>query len=260
MLTLLSPAKTLDFNFSTSGLPTSTPQFEKELEILLRRCKGLSVESLRELMKLSQPLAELNYERFRRMNLPFTTDNAKPCVLAFHGDVYRGLDATSLSKRDLKWAQGRLRILSGLYGLLRPLDLIQPYRLEMGTRLPNPRGKNLYEFWGTRLVDALNAEHDRRPVKAVLNLASNEYFKAVPAKHLKPPLVTALFQEIRDGKPRTISFSAKRARGLMARFVVENRVQDPDGLKEFAQEGYTYRPELSNQERLLFVRERDWAA
>ncbi len=260
MLTLLSPAKTLDFEFSAEGLPTTSPRFEEDIEVLLRRCKKLTVAKLRELMKLSQPLAELNRQRFRDMALPFTADNSKPCLLVFRGDVYRGLDASSLSKRDLKWAQGRLRIISGLYGILRPLDLMQPYRLEMGTRLPNPRGSNLYDFWGDRLVESLNAEHAERPVKAVLNLASNEYFKAVPEKRLDAPLVTALFQEIRDGKPKTISFSAKRARGLMARFIVRNRIGAPEDLKGFAEEGYSYRPELSREDRLLFVREQNWAA
>jgi cytoplasmic iron level regulating protein YaaA (DUF328/UPF0246 family) len=212
VLTLLSPAKTLDFEFSADGLPTTAPRFEEDIEVLLGRCKKLTVARLRELMKLSQPLAELNRQRFRDM------------------------------------------------ALLRPLDLMQPYRLEMGTRLPNPRGSNLYDFWGDRLVESLNAEHAERPVKAVLNLASNEYFKAVPEKRLDAPLVTALFQEIRDGKPKTISFSAKRARGLMARFIVRNRIGAPEGLKGFAEEGYSFRPELSQEDRLLFVREQSWAA
>jgi len=260
VLTLLSPAKTLDFEFCADGLPTTAPRFEKDIEVLLGRCKKLTVAQLRDMMKLSQPLAELNRERFQEMELPFTDDNSKPSLLAFRGDVYRGLDATSFSKRDLKWAQSRLRIISGLYGILRPLDLMQPYRLEMGTRLANPRGKNLYEFWGSRLVDSLNAEHAERPVKAVLNLASNEYFKAVPAKQLEAPLVTALFQENREGELKTIAFSAKRARGLMAHFIVRNRIDKPEGLKEFAEEGYCFRPELSQQDRLLFVRDRDWAA
>lgn len=260
MLTLLSPAKTLDFEVSAAGLPTTAPRFEEDIDVLLGRCKKLTVAKLRALMKLSRPLAELNRERFQAMSLPFTAANSKPCLLTFRGDVYRGLDAASLSNRDLKWAQSHLRILSGLYGILRPLDLMQPYRLEMGTRLSNPRGKNLYDFWGDRLVESLNAEHAERPVKAVLNLASNEYFKAVPEKRLDAPLVTALFQEIRDGKPKTISFSAKRARGLMARFIVRSRIDAPEGLKDFAEEGYSFRPELSREDRLLFVREQDWAA
>ena len=260
MLILLSPAKTLDCEFSAAGLLTTEPRFARDTEVLLKRCKKLTVAKLRELMKLSQPLAELNRRRFQDLNLPFTPDNATPCVLTFRGDVYRGLDAATLAKRDLQWAQGRLRILSGLYGIMRPLDLMQPYRLEMGTRLDNPRGRNLYDFWGTRLVDSLNAEHAERPVKAVLNLASNEYSKAVPAHELYPPLVTALFQEIRDGRPKTISFSAKRARGLMTRFIIKNRIAAPEGLKDFAEEGYSFRPELSLDDRLLFVREQNWAA
>ena len=260
MLILLSPAKTLKFDVPIDGLPTTEPRFEQDIEILLKRCKQLSIDSLRELMKLSQPLAELNRRRFQEMRLPFTIDNSKPCLLAFGGDVYRGLDAASLSKRDLAWAQRRLRILSGFYGLLRPLDLIQPYRLEMGTRLSNSRGENLYDFWGGRLADSLNAEHAEQPVGFVLNLASNEYSKAVSIKQLKPPLVTALFKEIRAGKPKTISFSAKRARGLMTRFVVRNRVETREGLKEFAEEGYGFREDLSEDDRLLFVRQQNWAA
>ena len=260
MLTLLSPAKTLDFGCSADGLPITEPRFQEDIDVLLARCKKLSVASLRELMKLSQPLASLNRERFQGMELPFTSDNSKPAALVFGGDVYRGLDARSLNKRDLKWAQGRLRILSGFYGLLRPLDLMQPYRLEMGTRLKNARGKNLYEFWGSRITDALNAEHAERRVSAVVNLASNEYFKAVQPKKLEPRLVTAFFKEIRNGETKTISFSAKRARGLMARHIVKSRAKTPDDLKSFAAEGYTFRPEMSDDDRLLFVREQNWAA
>lgn len=254
MLTLLSPAKSLDFSPVREGLPLTEPRFEHDIEVLMKRCKTLSVNSLKKLMSLSQPLAELNRERFQEMALPFTPGNSKPCLLAFQGDVYKGLDAASLNKRDLKYAQNHLRILSGFYGVLRPLDLIQPYRLEMGTRLSTGRGSNLYQFWKSRLVDSLNEEHARRPVKAVLNLASNEYFKAVPAKELEPRLVTAVFQEIRDGQPKTISFKAKRARGLMARFQVKHRIDDPKGLEEFGEEGYEFRSDLSEADRLVFTR------
>ncbi len=256
MLTLLSPAKSLDLSPPPAGLPLSQPRFEKDISVLIKRCKKLSVADLAELMSLSQPLAELNRQRFREMSLPFTPANAKQCVLAFQGDVYKKLDAASLSKRDLKWAQNRVRILSGLYGLLRPLDLIQPYRLEMGTRLANERGKNLYEFWGNKLVDAINAEHAKRRASAALNLASTEYFKAVPVKNLVPPLVTAVFQEIRDGQPKTITFSAKKARGLMTRFLVRNRIDEPAGLEDFAEQGYGFRPDLSAEDRLVFTREK----
>lgn len=259
MLTLLSPAKSLDFTASPIELPATRPQLEDDVAALIRRCKELDVATLRKLMKLSQPLGELNYERFQEMSWPFTEKNAKPSVLAFRGDVYRGLDAATLSKRDLKWAQNRLRILSGLYGVLRPLDLIQPYRLEMGTRLATDRGKNLYAFWGDRITAALNAEHRKRRVKAVLNLASNEYFKAVPTDRLEPRLVTADFKEYRDGKLKIVSFYAKRARGLLARYVIDRRVDDPEDLVDFAAEGYSFDPELSTPDRLLFTRPRDWA-
>lgn len=255
MLTLLSPAKTLDFSAPPAGLPTTTPSLEKDISVLMNRCKKLGARSLRNLMSLSQPLAELNHQRFQEMSLPFTADNSKASVIAFQGDVYKGLDAGSLSEADLGWAQDHLRILSGFYGLLRPLDLMQPYRLEMGTKLSNTRGKNLYAFWGNRLADSLNAELAEHPSSVILNLASNEYSRAVPKKRLTVPLITADFKEIRDGKPKTISFFAKRARGLMARFMVQNQIDEPQGLKDFAEEGYGFRPDLSTDDRLMFTRD-----
>jgi cytoplasmic iron level regulating protein YaaA (DUF328/UPF0246 family) len=259
VLTLLSPAKSLDFDITAAGLRSTEPQFTSDVKQLLTTCRRLEPAELRRLMGISPALAELNYDRFQHMKLPFTEANSKPAVLAFRGDVYRGLQASSLSKRDLNWSQRRLRILSGFYGLLRPLDLIQPYRLEMGTRLENPRGRNLYEFWGGKITEALNAEHRQRRVKAVLNLASNEYFKSVKAADLEPPLVTALFKENREGKLRTISFSAKRARGLLTRFIIDNRIDDPEDLKGFNDEGYSFRPDLSESDTLLFVRDQHWA-
>ena len=254
MLTLLSPAKSLDFSPAPEDLMTTEPRFELDTRLLMKRCKQLGVGSLRELMSLSESLAQLNHDRFQAMGFPFTAENSKPCLLAFQGDVYKRLDAESLSRGDLEWSQDHLRIISGLYGLLRPLDRIQPYRLEMGTRLDNSRGSNLYEFWDDRLVESLNAEHAERPVKAVLNLASNEYVKAVPVKRLVPPMVTAVFQESRDGRLKTIAFNAKKARGLMARFVIQNRVEEPGELKAFAEEGYGFRPDLSTDDRMFFTR------
>lgn len=258
MLTLLSPAKTLDFSVRSEELPVTRPQLEADTAILIDRCKELDAATLQKLMKLSEKLGELTYERFQAMTRPLTLENARPCVLAFQGDVYKGLGAATLSNSDLEWAQDHLRILSGLYGVLRPLDLIQPYRLEMGTRLANERGSDLYAFWGDRLAETLNAEHEKHPVRAVLNLASNEYFKAVKADRLEPPLVTAEFRELRDGEPKMISFYAKRARGLLARFVIDRRIDDPEGLKDFAEEGYSYRSELSDPGRLTFLRDQDW--
>lgn len=254
MLTLLSPAKTLDLSPVTRKLTATEPYFESDVPVLMKRCKKLSVRSLERLMNLSRPLAELNRQRFQDMSWPMDAERTKPCILAFAGDVYRGLDAAALTKRDLEWAQRRLRVLSGFYGLLRPLDRIEPYRLEMGTRLSNTRGKDLYSFWKNRIVDRLNEEHAAGGFAAVLNLASIEYFRAVPAKRLEAPLIEATFKEIRDGQPRTISFFAKRARGLMARYVVKHRVGDPEALKDFSEEGYEYRDDLSTERQWVFAR------
>lgn len=256
MLALLSPAKTLDLSPAPKGLPVTRPAFKKEIGILMRRCKALEVAELRKLMSLSEPLAELNHERFQVMSPRFTVGNSKAALLAFQGDVYRKLDPETLSRPDLLWAQDHLRILSGLYGLLRPLDLMQPYRLEMGTRLATERGSDLYAFWGGRLADALNAEHKKRPVAAVLNLASNEYIKAVPAAKLQMPMITANFQEWRDGKLKTIAFSAKKARGLMARYLIEKRVETPAQLKRFAADGYRFDKDRSTADTFLFTRQR----
>ena len=256
LLALLSPAKTLDTSPAAKDLPVTRPALKKDIGILMRRCKGLEATELRKLMKLSEPLAELNHERFQAMSPRFTLGNSKAALLAFQGDVYRKLDAETLSRPDLLWAQDHLRIISGLYGLLRPLDLMQPYRLEMGTRLATERGKDLYSFWGGRLADALNAEHKKRPLAAVLNLASNEYIKAVPADRLAMPMITANFQEWRDGKLKTISFSAKKARGLMARYLVEKRIEKPHLLKRFARDGYRFDKDRSTADTLLFTRQK----
>ena len=253
MLTIISPAKALDFSPVGNGLAATQPRFVDDTASLLQTCKTLEASDLRKLMSLSDSLAQLNHARFQDMSLPLTPENAKPCVLAFQGDVYKGLDASSLADEDLTWAQDRLRILSGLYGLLRPLDLIQPYRLEMGTKLLNERGKNLYEFWGDRLANALDGE-DADPEMPVLNLASQEYAKAVPPKSLTRPLVAADFKEERNGELKTIGLVAKRARGLMARYVIRNRVESVEELKDFDDEGYGFRPELSSEDRLVFSR------
>jgi cytoplasmic iron level regulating protein YaaA (DUF328/UPF0246 family) len=255
MLTLLSPAKTLDCSPAPEGLPTSQPILERDFALLLRRCKALDVETLQSLMRLSQPLAELTYNRFQEMTTSSTRKNSKACLLAFRGDVYRSLDAPSLSADDLLWAQSRLRIISGLYGVLRPLDLMQPYRLEMGTRLDTERGATLYDFWGDRIAKTLNAEIGKLPTPAILNLASNEYSKAIPAGSIDAPVVNASFKEYRDGALRTIGFFSKQARGLMARYVVENRVEDPRDVTNFDLEGYAFDPELSTDTDLVFTRQ-----
>ncbi len=254
MLILLSPAKTLDFEPSERRVRPSRPRFAGDTRLLLERCRRLDVKTLRQLMKLSEPLAELNHGRFQSMELPHTAKNSKPALLAFRGDVYRKLDAASLEAGDVDWAQERLRILSGFYGMLRPLDLIQPYRLEMGTRLDTERGANLYEFWGERLARRLNRDARAAGADFILNLASNEYVRAVPAAALEVPMVTAVFEEMRDGKPKVIGFSAKRARGLMARWAIRNRVRTRARLRKFAEAGYTFDPDRSERDRLVFLR------
>jgi cytoplasmic iron level regulating protein YaaA (DUF328/UPF0246 family) len=255
MLTLISPAKTLDLSPAPNKPRATQPRFKSDFNILAERCKKLDKAALAKLMKINAPLAELTHQRFQQMSRSFTRKNSKASLLAFQGDVYRGLDAASLEDSDLRWAQDHLRIISGLYGLLRPLDLMQPYRLEMGTRLDNERGKNLYEFWGDKLAKALNSEARKKAAKAILNLASNEYIKAVPASQLDLPMITAHFQEIRDGDLRTIGYSAKRARGLMTRFVIQNRIEKPAELQGFAEEGYEFRADLSSNLDIRFVRQ-----
>jgi hypothetical protein len=257
MLAVLSPAKKLDFSEGWQKLlanPGTAPEFQKDTEILMDTTRALSRSDISRLMSLSESLSSLNYERFQAFAKTGTSGNAKPAVVAFRGDTYVGLDADSLEEADISYAQDHLRILSGLYGLLRPLDLIQPYRLEMGTRLNNPRGGNLYHFWGDRLTEALNrASRDSRS-PAVVNLASSEYFKAVRPKNLKSRLITPVFREEKNGVSKVIGFTAKRARGMMARFMVKNRLTRVEDLRDFGEGGYRFQPQLSNDDMPVFVR------
>ena len=255
MLIVLSPAKTLDFE---SRLPTrrhTQPDMLDASAMLIEQLRGLPASEIGALMDISEPLAELNAARFRDWQPPFTPANARPAALAFAGDVYEGLQAATLGSTGLSWAQSHVRILSGLYGLLRPLDLIQPYRLEMGTRLANPRGRDLYAFWGDRIAQALREALDaqRRPV--LVNLASDEDFRAARADSLGHRVVQPVFQERRGGTWKVVSFSAKRARGLMTRFAAEQRISDPEDLKAFALEGYRHDAAASDERHWLFRRE-----
>lgn len=254
MLTLISPAKALDFSPDARGLAPTQPRFAADTALLVERCKELEEDDLRRLMGLSEPLARLNRARFQEMHPSPAAENAKPCVLAFRGDVYKGLDADSLSADDLAWAQGRLRILSGLYGLLRPLDLIQPYRLEMGTRLANPRGANLYEFWGGRISADLRRTLAGQARPTLVNLASQEYYRAVRPRELDAPVVTPVFKERRNGGCRVIGLFAKKARGMMARYAVKRRLERAEQLLDFAESGYRHAPELSSAAEWVFVR------
>ncbi|MDX1470897.1 MAG: peroxide stress protein YaaA [Flavobacteriaceae bacterium] len=252
MKLVLSPAKTLDYDSKIPTQRTSEPQFLDEAERLNKVLKKKSVRSLAKLMDISRDLSELNYERNQEWSLPFTEDNARPAIYTFAGDVYRGFDAYSLPLDKLTFAQHSVRILSGLYGILRPLDLMQPYRLEMGTSIKVGRNKNLYDFWKKKITKALNDELKNDEV--FVNLARHEYFKSIDKKNLKVPVIDIKFQEHKGDKYTTIAIYSKVARGAMARFIVENEIEDMDGIKAFDYEGYRFTEKLSSENELVFTR------
>ncbi|AWL12880.1 UPF0246 protein [Saliniradius amylolyticus] len=254
MLITLSPAKNLDYDTSPHVSEHSQPELLAQAKELIQVCRDLSPADVASLMKLSDKLAHLNVERYHNFSTPFTPDNAKQAVLAFNGDVYTGLDASSLSAEELDYAQSHLRILSGLYGLLKPLDLMQPYRLEMGTKLANPRGKNLYEFWDDTITQALNHAMSEQGDNILVNLASNEYFKSVNNKTLDGVIITPVFKDEKNGQYKVISFYAKKARGMMARYMIQNRVDSLEDLKGFNLGGYEYNAELSKENEPVFTR------
>jgi uncharacterized protein len=252
MLMVISPAKTLDFDTPpTTDISTQCEFLDRSAD-LIRILRPMSMPQIAKLMDLSDTLASLNVARYESWKRPFTPRNAKQAVLAFNGDVYDGLDAKTLKKTQLNQAQKQLRILSGLYGILRPLDLMQPYRLEMGTALPNPKGKDLYQFWGEELGKALNAELKAHKTKVLVNLASEEYFKAV--KGLDYPVLTPVFQEKKGASYKVVSFSAKRARGMMVRYVLDHKIDRPEDLKEFDTDGYLYDAKASDETTFVFRR------
>ncbi|WP_273146585.1 peroxide stress protein YaaA [Oceanicaulis alexandrii] len=252
MLILLSPAKKLDFT-KRGHAPTATrPALMDRTKELSKTTAKLSASEIKSLMHLSDDLADLNRERFKAFD-PESTEG-RPAAMAFNGEVYSGLDAPSLSPEDLQWAQQRLRILSGLYGALRPLDTIQPYRLEMGTRLKTPKGGNLYDFWGEDIADLLKSDLEGHPSKTVINLASNEYSKAAKLKSLGVPVISVDFKEEKDGQLRALMVYAKKARGMMARWIIENRIEDPKKLPEFNVDGYRFDADGSTESTLLFTR------
>ncbi len=256
MIIVLSPAKSLDYETPAHVKKHTIPDFVDDAAELIDGLRRLSPQQIGSLMSVSDPLAQLNFQRYADWSPKFGTGNAKQAVLAFNGDVYEGFDAKTLSAADLDYAQNHVRVLSGLYGLLRPLDLLQPYRLEMGTRLPNARGKDLYAFWGERITHALNAQlkKNARAARVLVNCASEEYFKSVKPKLLDASVVMPVFQDWKGGRYKIISFHAKRARGLMARYAVENRIGSPEALKEFASEGYAFDADASNDSTYVFRR------
>jgi len=255
MLIVISPAKTLDYETPATTDLHTTPEFLDRSEALIKDLRKLSPPQVSELMGISTKLGDLNFGRYLDWSLPFTPANAKQAVLAFKGDVYTGLQAQTLTKKELKWAQDHLRILSGLYGLLRPLDLMQPYRLEMGTRFGVGKAANLYEFWGDRITESLNEilAKQRKPV--LINLASEEYFKSVRPQKLTADIITPVFKDMKGGKYKIISFYAKKARGMMAGYIIRNQLKDVEDIKQFDSAGYRYNAAMSSAREWVFIRD-----
>ena len=254
MLTLLSPAKSLDFESAWESPQTTQPALLDHAQPLVEQLKQKAPHELSQLMGISDKLASLNAARYQAWAPPFTPDNSKPAVLAFTGDVYTGLDATQLSTEALNFAQEHLRILSGLYGVLRPLDLIQAYRLEMGTKLANPRGKDLYAYWKNAVTSEINETLSSQANKTLVNLASQEYFKSVDTQQLNTRIITPVFKDWKNGQFKIISFYAKKARGLMAQFICEQKIDHPDPLKDFDKEGYEFHSAMSEGDTWVFTR------
>jgi cytoplasmic iron level regulating protein YaaA (DUF328/UPF0246 family) len=253
MLTVISPAKKLDYSSTVEPQAHTQPELLSHAKELLKGLKTLSPQDVCALMGLSDKLGALNYERFQEWRTPFNQKNARQAVLAFKGDVYQGLDAQSMSAGELAWAQDNLRILSGLYGLLRPLDLMQPYRLEMGTKYSNARGNDLYKFWGNIITDEINKVLvGKTPV--LLNLASNEYFKSVQTKDIKGQIISPQFMDKKDDKYKIISFYAKKARGLMSAYIIKNKITVVEKIKGFDSDGYSYNAAMSEGDKWVFTR------
>lgn len=254
MLLVVSPAKNLDYESAVATEKFSQPELLEHSKVLIKKCKTLTPADISSLMSISDKLAGLNAARFGEWATPFTPENARQAILAFNGDVYAGLDANSFNDDDFVFAQQHMRILSGLYGLLRPLDLMQAYRLEMGKKLDNERGSNLYQFWGDIITEHLNDALAAQGDNILINLASNEYFKSVNKKVLKAEIITPAFKDWKNGQFKMISFYAKKARGLMARYIIENQISDVEKLKAFDVAGYQYSAELSKGNDWVFTR------
>jgi cytoplasmic iron level regulating protein YaaA (DUF328/UPF0246 family) len=252
MLIVISPAKTLDFDSDLISKEHTQPRFLEQSQQLINELKILSVADVASLMKLSDKLAGLNMARFQTWALPFGLSNAKQAVLAFKGDVYTGLDADTLDKAGLDFMQQHLRILSGLYGVLKPLDLMQAYRLEMGTKFSNAKGENLYHFWGSQLRESIETELSDG---ILINLASNEYFKALQAKNLNARIITPIFKDWKNGQYKIISFYAKKARGLMSRYIIDHKIEKPEQIQQFDSGGYRFSSDMSKGDDWVFIRD-----
>ena len=252
MKILLSPAKSLDFKSELPTNKTSSICFEKEAQYLNSILKSKNPKELSDLMSISSKIADLNYERNHNWSLPFTQANARQAVYAFSGDVYRGLDAYSIDDSKIDFLQNSVRIISGLYGLIKPLDLIQPYRLEMGTKLAFDSNKNLYDYWRKKITEQLNLELDDK--EPILNLASNEYYKAIDTKVIKSDIYSANFKQLKNGEFKTIAIFSKKARGMMTRFIIDNNISDISDIKSFDYDGYMFNDNLSSEKNLIFTR------
>ncbi|SER02307.1 hypothetical protein SAMN05421690_10064 [Nitrosomonas sp. Nm51] len=260
MIIVISPAKTLDFEAPAGTEKFTIPDFLDDSARLIDQLKKLEPDQIGRLMSISPKLAVLNSNRYFEWKRPFNPDNAKQAVYAFKGDVYTGLDAESLDAQAVDFAQHHLRILSGLYGVLRPLDLIQPYRLEMGTQLTNQRGNNLYAFWGDSLTDAINRQLREQGSNTLINLASQEYFKSINTRKLNAKVISPVFKDEKNGVYKIISFFAKKARGLMSRYIIQNNLMKPEDIKQFDAAGYTFNEAASNDDEWIFMREESAAS
>jgi len=255
MLLVISPAKTLDYQSRVQIKTHTIPDYLDDSQLLIDRARLYSVLDIAELMQVSTKIAELNFERFQSWNRPFTVQNARQAVLAFKGDVYTGLDVDSFTAADFKYAQAHLRILSGLYGLLRPLDLMQPYRMEMGRRIDTERGNNLYQFWHEKITEGLNKQLQRIKSGFLINLASQEYFKSIDSKRLNAEIITPEFRDWKNGQYKMIGVYAKKARGQMSRFVIQNKLTALEAIKDFSADGYQFNEALSSNSKLVFTRD-----
>ena len=254
LVTIISPAKKLDYSPVEKNIDSTIPSLLEHSNELIKDLKSLNPQEVSSLMSLSDKLGALNYERFQEWKTPFTKSNSKQAILAFKGDVYQGLDAESLSETELIWAQKHVRILSGLYGILKPMDLMQPYRLEMGTKFATKRGQNLYDFWSSIITEELNKNFSSDNTN-LLNLASNEYFKSINVSELKANVISPVFMDKKNGKYKIISFFAKKARGLMTRYVIKNRIEDITDIQNFEEGGYFFNEEMSKDNKPVFCRD-----
>ena len=257
MLAIISPAKTLDFESTVRNLPVSQPRLTDYSEQLIEICRKLSPQDIASLMSISDKLAGLNAARFAEWTKSHNEKNARAAIFAFKGDVYIGLDVNSLSDEDISFAQTHLRMLSGLYGLLQPLDLMQPYRLEMGTKLTTPKGKDLYAFWGNTITQAVQQAIDAQGDDVLVNLASEEYYKSIKPSRLNAQIVKPIFLDYKNGKYKTVSFYAKKARGLMCRYMIQNRLTQVEQLKDFDLNGYWFDETASTEKEFVFKRDHD---